>query len=298
MGYAETIVKHLSGDWHGRYGLAPGPNHGKRDRSLKIAAHATDPDDVVVYSFSGDDVLALKREWREQGLLPLGGRKLDPIRSSSAKIEARKREESAAAAAAEAERQQTVSWLWDRRKDARGTVVETYLRSRGIDINPFPHQIGHLPPSPPKHPYPAMVAPFGAPDEHEPGIYRMPRESVKGLHITYLKPDGSGKAPIDPQRRMLGSVKGCPLALVPPNDGLGLLIAEGIETALSGHLATGLGCWAAGSAPFMPALASAIPAWTEVVMVAAEADPAGRRGAEALVRAIEERGIETIALEV
>jgi hypothetical protein len=126
----------------------------------------------------------------------------------------------------------------------------------------------------------------------------MPRESVKGLHITYLKPDGSGKAPVDPPRKMLGSVKGNPLALVPPNDGLGLLIAEGIETALSGHLATGLGCWAAGSASFMPALASAVPAWAEVVTVAAEADPAGRRGAEGLVRGIEERGIEAIMLEV
>lgn len=273
-------------------GLAPGPNHNKRDRSLKIAPHAVDPNDVFVYSFSGDDVLALKREWREQGLLPRGGQ-IDPVKSAKAKLEAQKREEVNAA-----ERQQTALRLWGRRREARGTVVETYLRSRGIDVDPLPPQIGYLPPSPPKHPYPAMVVPFGVPDEPEAGLYCMLRESVKGLHITYLKPDGSGKAPVDPPRRMLGGVKGFPLALVPPNDNSGMLIAEGIETALSGHLATGLGCWAAGSASFMPFLASAVPSWIEAVTVAAEADFAGRRGAEGLVSRIKERGIEAIMLEV
>ena len=80
--------------------------------------------------------------------------------------------------------------------------------------------------------------------------------------------------------------------------GFGLLVAEGVETALSGHLATGLGCWAAGSCVFLPALADILPPYVETVTIAVEDDPAGRRGAEELARRLEERGIETLMLEV
>jgi hypothetical protein len=90
-----------------------------------------------------------------------------------------------------------------------------------------------------KHPYSAMIAPFGIPDEPEPGVLYMLRDCIRGIHLTYLMPDGSGKAPVDPPRKMIGKVAGSPLVLAAAQ--VGLLIAEGIETALSGHLDTGLG---------------------------------------------------------
>ena len=54
MNLAQEVTRKLGGDWCGSDGLAPGPGHSK-DRSLKIAAHNSDPDDVVLHSFAGDD---------------------------------------------------------------------------------------------------------------------------------------------------------------------------------------------------------------------------------------------------
>jgi hypothetical protein len=296
MSYAQSIVKHLGGEWFPRhnYGLAPGPGHSKRDRSLKITPHATDKDDVVVHSFTGDDVLELKRKWREEGMLPRGGKgnASEPYRP--VKPVAAPREEPQDHSKAERD-DRVISWLWGKSEPA-GAVVKTYFSSRRIELEPWPRTIRFLPASPPKHPYPAMLVPAGMPDEPAPSVYVMPQERIKGVHLTYLKPDGGGKAPVSPSRRMIGNIKGSPLALIPPNDGAGLLIAEGIETALSGHLMTGLGAWAAGSASFLPALADAVPPFIECVMIARERDPAGQRGADDLGQRLEERGIEVIML--
>jgi hypothetical protein len=149
-------------------------------------------------------------------------------------------------------------------------------------------------PSGAKNPYPAMITAFGIALEPEPGRLTISSEAVGGVHLTYLQPDGGGKAPIDPVKRMIGKIKGLPIVLAPPNDGLGLLIAEGIETALSAHLGTGLGTWAAGSAGLMPALADAVPDYVQCVTVAVEDDPAGRRGARELIQRLEARRIATI----
>ena len=70
-----------------------------------------------------------------------------------------------------------------------------------------------------------MIAPFGLPVEHEPGHLTMNEDDVRGVHLTYL--DGSKKAPIEPDRKMLGACKGMPIVLAPPNDGLALAICEG-----------------------------------------------------------------------
>lgn len=59
----------IGGEWHGNYGLAPGPGHSKADRSLHISPHETDPDDVVLHSYAGDDWKAIKDELRARGVL-------------------------------------------------------------------------------------------------------------------------------------------------------------------------------------------------------------------------------------
>ncbi len=115
-----------------------------------------------------------------------------------------------------------------------------------------------------------MIAAFGLPDEPEPGVLHMPCERIKGVHITLLRSDGSGKADIERQKIMRGPVYGTPIALAPANDELGLLVAEGIEDALSGHEAIGLGAWAAGSAGHLPKLATAVPDYVEYVTILAD----------------------------
>jgi hypothetical protein len=75
------------------------------------------------------------------------------------------------------------------------------------------------------------------------------------------------------------------------NDLLGVVIAEGIEKALSIHEATGLGAWAACGATRMPALAEAVPDWCDCVRIVADANAAGERSSRLLAEALDARNI-------
>jgi hypothetical protein len=132
-----------------------------------------------------------------------------------------------------------------------------------------------------------MIAAYGlGPERPElPGLVTIPHDRIQAVHLTRLAADGRGKAPIpkeDEHRRTIGSPQGHPIALAAVNDGLGLAILEGIESALSFHAATGIGAWAAGAAGFMPALADRVPLYVECVTIWREADKAGRAGADGL----------------
>ena len=124
--------------------------------------------------------------------------------------------------------------LWREAVPASGTIVETYLRSRGM--------AGSVPPSVRFHPAcpralaydddgrvtgfrrrtgPAMVA----------GIQNVAGKIV-GVHRTFLRPDGSGKSEgFGKQKLMLGDARGGAVRLgkVRPR----LYLAEGIENALT-----------------------------------------------------------------
>ena len=88
---------------------------------------------------------------------------------------------------------------------------------------------------------------------------------------------------------MVGLSAASPIVLAPPNDLLGLAITEGIEDALSVHVATGLGASAAGAASFLPALASTIPPCINCITILADDDPDGRRHAAELARRLGEQ---------
>lgn len=104
------------------------------------------------------------------------------------------------------------------------------------------------------------------------------------LHMTYLAPNGSGKAPIDQPRRYLAghSKAGGVVRLDPEKElSLGVILGEGIETCLSYRLEYGP-VWAAldasnlGAFPVLPGL--------EGLTVLVDRDPAGE-GAWAKVSA-------------
>jgi hypothetical protein len=78
------------------------------------------------------------------------------------------------------------------------------------------------------------------------------------------------------------------------NDGLALGITEGIEDGLSVAQALGIGVWAAGSASWLPALADAVPTYTEVVTIFAHDDKDGQQHAAELARRLSARPIEVI----
>jgi hypothetical protein len=174
--------------------------------------------------------------------------------------------------------------LWRRRLPIARSPTETYLRDARGYRGQLPATLGYLASST-EFP-PAMIAAFGLATETAPGEIIIADTAIRGVHLTSLKPDGSGKAGTDRDKIMIGKSLGAPIVLAPVNDGLGLAVAEGIEDALSIHDATGLSAWAAGAASRMPALADCIPAYVECVTVVADADATGRVNAEKLAAAI------------
>jgi hypothetical protein len=174
------------------------------------------------------------------------------------------------------------------KRPIEGTPAETYLRKARAYGGPMPATLGFLAP---RGEYPAaMIAAFGAVSEPEPSIVCISDDAVTGVHLTRLAPDGRQKAGTETDKMMIGSPLGSPLVLAAPGDLGGLVIAEGIEDALSVHEATGLGAWAAGAATFMPSLAAAVPAWIECVTILVDDDRPGRINSDALAEQLESRG--------
>ncbi len=182
-------------------------------------------------------------------------------------------------------------WFWGQRRPIAGTIAEIYLRTargyRGV-IPPtlafLPARAGHEP---------ALIAAFGVATEPECGKLAIADVDVMAVQLVKLKPDGIGKADVEHQKIIVGKgALGSPIVLAPPNDLLGLAIAEGIEDALSIHAATGLGAWASGGAGRMPALAATVPDYMHFVRIVADRDEAGIKGARGLSDGLNRRGIE------
>ena len=95
------------------------------------------------------------------------------------------------------------------------------------------------------------------------------------IHRTFLTRDGAGKAPVDPQKMMLGPCRGGAVRLANPSDVL--LVGEGIETSLAAMLATGHPAWAALSTSGLRALD--LPNDVRDVIVLADGDEAGEAAA-------------------
>ena len=174
--------------------------------------------------------------------------------------------------------------LWRRSVPARGTVVETYLRTRRCWVDS--EMVRFLPPRGDHSP--ALVVPFGVPLEPEPGVLDIATNDVHGIQLTKLKSDGSGKADLEPKKMTLGQCVGWPIVLAPPNDLLALVIAEGVEDALTAHAVTGGGAWASGGA----GLASKVPSYVECVTIMTDDDNVGRKNANELGALLQRRSIE------
>jgi Toprim domain len=188
------------------------------------------------------------------------------------------------------ERLSRARWLWSQRQPPAGTIGERYLRERRKITCPLPATLGFLPA---RGDYaPAVVAAYGLAQEVEPGVIAIADDAVRGVHITRLLPDGSDRERGDQAKIMIGHSVGFPIVMAPPNDLLGMAIAEGIEDALTVHQSTGLGAWGAGAASRLPALADAIPSYVECVTVLVDDDADGRRFAGELADRIRARRIQ------
>lgn len=169
--------------------------------------------------------------------------------------------------------------IWSDSVCAEGTPVETYLRSRGY--------LGTLPPTLRFHPklfnasrtyHPAMIA----------AVALWPSKTISGVHRTYLMEDGSDKASLSPNKMMLGPIKGGAVRLSPL--GTKLILAEGIETALSCLYATNLPTWSCLSASGMVDVVLPPLEVTQEIIICADGDDTGGKAAQTLAKRLMKTG--------
>jgi hypothetical protein len=209
----------------------------------------------------------------------------DPARLERARQQASLRHRNATK-----ERLHTALWLWSQRKPIPGTPAEPYVRQARRYRGPLPGTLGFLP-AHGEHP-PTLIAAFGLAHEIEPGVIAIRDSAIRGVHLIRLLPDGSDRERGDHAKIMIGHSTGSPIVLAPPNDLLGLAIAEGVEDALSAHEATGLGAWAAGCGSRLPALADVVPGYIDAITIFAHEDLDGQRFAADLHRRLLARSFE------
>jgi Toprim domain len=170
-----------------------------------------------------------------------------------------------------------------------GTIVEAYLRRRGITAL---HGTGSLRFHPrcyyrpdayaPTEVWPAMVAAVTDLDG-----------KITGAHRTWLAPDGRGKAPVDTPRRAIGHLLGNAVRFGVAGEVMAA--GEGIETMLSLRcVLPTIPMAAALSATHLAAIL--FPDSLRRLYIASDDDPAGDQAMAALVDRALEAGIEAIAL--
>lgn len=160
--------------------------------------------------------------------------------------------------------------LWNAGLPIHEGAGRAYLLSRGLP-DEMSNALRYHPAT--RHPtgqrFPAMLA---AVRDTRTGEFR-------AVHRTFLRPDGAGKAAVDPARASLGPVSGGAVQLQQPGEGIPLVVAEGIETALSAAKMISGAAWSAISAGNLATLPlPPLPA-CPVVVIAADPDPPGLRAA-------------------
>lgn len=179
------------------------------------------------------------------------GRTAEPVDVEKDRAQRRALAEEAAAADERTRRwkQAMALSLWRDALPAAGSIVETYLRSRGISglvleealkqVRFHPGAYHHGPTANPVT-APAMV-----------GLRMTRLGPTGGVHVTYLQDDGSGKTTMDPQRRVWGPpsredadgiMHPGGVWLTSPRAEGPLIVAEGIETALAAAMELGIPC--------------------------------------------------------
>ncbi len=269
---AQEITKALGGSWHGSYGTARCPAHDDREPSLSIRDGADG--EPMFTCFAGCDWRDIKDVLRARGLLPERARNPGHRRCRYRPPTAPRPRP------VDLDQQQRSEFArrkWREAAPLTDTPADVYLRERGLK----PGQDG-WPPILRYHPalkhgptgllLPAMLG----------AIAIWPSREVVGLHRTFLRADGKGKAPVSGNKMMLGKCAGGAVRLAPA--GPELVLSEGIETALSVQQATGLPVWATLSTSGLRAVI--LPSEVETVIIAADGDEAGEIAAQAAARRV------------
>ncbi|MGX0975928.1 hypothetical protein ACSSVY_001638 [Roseovarius sp. MBR-51] len=258
---AKQITDALGGKWYRRYGSAPCPvcqaGGDKKQNALTLA----DGD-------GGRLLLHCKKFGCDfaEILEAVGVSRADYSAPDLIEVARRRAQDRAEIG----KRAKQAARLWQDAQPIKGSLAETYLRRRGVTCD--------LP----------LTVRYHSECWHGPTAKRCPAmialvEGGEGfaVHRTYLAPDGSGKADVDPVKLMLGNVAGGAVRLKEAQGPL--VVAEGIETALSlscGLLRTPATVWAALSTSGMRGLQ--LPSYPHRLTIAPDGDAPGRGAANAL----------------
>jgi putative DNA primase/helicase len=255
---AETIAKALSGRKTGNGWIARCPAHDDEKPSLSI--RDADEGKLLVRCHAGCDQVRVIAVLQSRGLWEKKDRHRRFTRpaSSPAANDGPERDDAKRSAAALS--------IWAAATPAHGTLVEAYLGSRSLHLPTPPtlrfhaglkHSSGGI--------WPALVALVTHGIDDEP----------LAIHRTFLSRDGTRKAPVEPQKMMLGPCRGGAVRLATSGDVL--MVGEGIETCLSAMQATGYPAWAALSTSGLRALD--LPGDVREVIVLADGDEPGEAAA-------------------
>ncbi len=261
---AQEISKALGGAWHGSYGTAKCPAHDDREPSLSIRDGADG--EPVVNCFAGCDWRDVKDALRADGLLPERGPGHAPER--------RRRPPRAMPRPDDSDQQQRMEFARQMLSEAgplTDSPAEVYFRERGLEPGPdgWPPSLRYHPAL--RHSYtglllPALVA----------AITIWPGRNVVGVHRTFLRADGKGKAPVINPKMMIGRCGGGAVRLAPA--GPELVLSEGIETGLSVQQATNKPVWATLSTSGLCSII--LPPEVMTVIIAADGDEPGEEAAQ------------------
>lgn len=260
------LAKRLGGEVSGVSIVCPGPSHSPKDRSLSV--RFSGPTDFVVTSFAGDD-WKLCRDYVKDRLgiadndyqRPDGLHRKAWAATLAAQLAVEKAERTVVQRAKALE-------VWRGVKPLLGSVAEAYL----VEARAIPGAIvqqaveaGNL------AFHPALSSLFGVRSAFtHPALVARAVDSLGefvGIHATFLENDGSGKI----QKKMLGA--GFMGASVRLGSGPQVVLAEGLETALSaGHLL--------GLSPVAALSAGGVEAWrpwdgVESVTLGVDVDKSG-----------------------
>ena len=253
---AETVAKGLGGRKVGGGWMAPCPAHEDREPSLSV--RDSDDGKVLIRCHAGCDQSRVIATLRSRGLWEGSPRQcvrpqLRAVTASRPSCDDAKRSEAALS-------------IWRSVIPSYGTLVETYLGSRGLHL-PLPATLRFHPRL--RHhsgsTWPAMVA----------LVTRGTDDAPLAIHRTYLSRDGSSKAHVAPQKMMLGPCRGGAVRLA--SAGEVLMVGEGIETCLAAMQATGMPAWSALSTAGLRALD--LPTEVREVIVLADGDDPGEAAA-------------------
>jgi DNA primase len=255
---AETIARALRGRKVGGEWITLCPAHDDHTPSLSLR----DAEDgkVLVHCHSGCDQGAVISTLKCAGLWT------ESVPHAFGKKLSHQFTQNATSDRDNARRTEGALSIYKTAQQAKGTLVETYLGERGLrlpvtGVLRFHEALRH----PTGDYWPTMIG----------LVTRGSDGSAVAIHRTFLARDGATKAPLKPEKMMLGPCRGGAVRLAEHSSFL--MVGEGIETCLSAMQATGNPAWAALSTSGLRTLE--LPREVRDVIVLADGDDAGEAAA-------------------